>query len=257
MKVAIFCGGRGTRLSEETGLKPKPMVTIGELPILSHIMSIYRHHGFNEFLLALGYKGNVIKEYFLNVNAFNSDFEIDLSSGDVSYHNRQKLDWKVGLIDTGEDTMTGGRLLRLKKYLNPTETFMLTYGDGVSNVNLKDLLAFHKSHGKLMTVTAVRPMARFGGLVLNDNKVSDFREKPELGEGWINGGFFVCEPGVLDYIKDDSTIFERSPMERLARDNQLMAFRHDGFWQCMDTLRERELLEEMWMSKKAPWRVWD
>jgi len=253
VKVVILCGGRGTRLSEETNLKPKPMVTIGDTPILWHIMNIYLRHGFGEFLLALGYKGHLIKEYFLNFNAFNSDLELDFSSGAIRYENRSAMDFRVKLIDTGEQTMTGGRLRRLKQQLSSTGSFMLTYGDGVANIDLNKLLMFHKTHGKLMTVSAVRPIARFGGIVLDGDRVATFHEKPELGEGWINGGFFVMEPGVFDYLDNDQTILERSPMERLARDKQLMAFRHPGFWHCMDTLRDREHLEALWADGNPPW----
>ncbi|MGE0617035.1 MAG: glucose-1-phosphate cytidylyltransferase [Bacteriovoracia bacterium] len=257
MKTVILCGGRGTRLSEETVLKPKPMVLVGERPMLWHIMSIYSAQGFNEFVLALGYLGDVIKEYFINYHALNSDFRVDLSNGEVSFiKKRCDRDWKVELVDTGENTMTGGRLLRLESYLKPHGTFMITYGDGVANVDLKKALAFHKAHGKLCTVTAVRPTARFGGMVFQDQQVTQFKEKPQSGEGWINGGFFIMEPGIFKYLKEDATVLEQAPLENLARDGQLMAYFHEGFWQCMDTIRERQLLEEKWATGKAPWKVW-
>ncbi len=247
----------GTRLSEETTLKPKPMVTVGEHPILWHILNHYGHHGFQDFVLALGYKGDLIKQYFLNYYALNSDFRVDLSSGEVSYLKAGRRDWRVELIDTGERTMTAGRLRRLDALLRPHGTFMLTYGDGVSDVDLREVVKFHRSHGKLATVTAVRPSARFGGMAFGgDGRVTEFKEKPQTGEGWINGGFFVMEPGALDYMGGDDVMLETSPLERLSREGQLMAFRHPGFWQCMDTVRDRQLLEERWSSGKAPWKVW-
>ncbi|HEY3375061.1 MAG TPA: glucose-1-phosphate cytidylyltransferase [Candidatus Aquicultor sp.] len=256
MKVIILAGGFGTRLAEESSIRPKPMVEIGGKPILWHIMNVYASYGFNDFLIACGYKGEVIKEYFHNFFFHNSDFGIDLSNGRYEIINPCCLDWKVGVIDTGLNTMTGGRLQRLKGLIGDT-TFMLTYGDGLSNVNIKDLVAFHQAHGKLATITAVRPPARFGGLVLDDGKVQEFSEKPQTGEGWINGGFFVFEPGIFDYLSGDETILERDPLERLAADNQLMAFRHEGFWQPMDTLREKQLLETLWTSGNAPWKIWE
>lgn len=253
MKVVILCGGLGTRLSEETQVKPKPMVEIGGRPILWHIMKIYERFGFNDFTLALGYKGETIKDYFLNYHAHLSDLTVYLKNGQVDYSNPTAEDWRVSLIDTGADTMTGGRLLRLKSLLQSGGTFMLTYGDSVANVDITALLKFHRSHKRLATVTAVRPSARFGGMHIDKGRVLDFKEKPQSGEGQINGGFFVFEPAVLDYIKDDSTIFERAPLETLTRDGQLMAYEHQGYWQCMDTIRDRDALQEIWASGDAPW----
>lgn len=255
MKVVILCGGLGTRLAEETEVKPKPMVEIGGRPILWHILKHYAHFGYREFVLALGYKGEVIKRYFLEFHHLDSDLTINLATGQAISHDRERENWTVHLIDTGHATQTGGRIKRLAPLLK-AETFMLTYGDGVSNVDLRRLLEFHRAHGRLATVTAVRPPARFGGLVFNGDYVVEFTEKPQIGEGWINGGFFVLEPGVLDYIEGDETIFERAPLERLAHDRQLVAYRHDDFWQCMDTLRDARLLESLWQSGKAPWKVW-
>lgn len=254
IKVVILCGGLGTRLSEETQIKPKPMVEIGGRPMLWHIMKIYERHGFNDFTLALGYKGEVIKDYFTNYHARQSDLTVHLRKGNVEYSNPTSEDWHVSLIDTGAQTMTGGRLLRLKELISATNTtFMLTYGDGVSNVDLGKLLAFHRAHGKLATVTAVRPSARFGGLDINDGRVLNFKEKPQSGEGWINGGYFVFEQGVFDYLDDDATVLERKPLENLVRDGQLMAYQHDDYWQCMDTIRDRDALQETWDSGAAPW----
>jgi glucose-1-phosphate cytidylyltransferase len=256
MKTVILCGGAGTRLSEETVLRPKPMVTVGGRPILWHIMNIYGHFGFSDFLLALGYKAESIKEYFLNYYALNSDLTVDLASGEVRYEALHRRNWKVRLVDTGSQTLTGGRLKRLEGALQG-ETFLLTYGDGVANIDVNELVAFHRAHGKLATVTAVRPKARFGNIAFNGNQVTQFREKVQSDEGWVNGGFFVLEPGVFEYLKDgDETVLEASPMEQLARDGQLMAFRHDGFWECMDTLRDRQSLEEKWAGPNAPWKVW-
>lgn len=256
MKCVILCGGLGTRLAEETVSRPKPMVTVGGKPILWHIMNIYGHYGFSDFVLALGYKGEAIKEYFLNYHSLNSDLSIDLKSGHVNYERSANPPWNVQLIDTGPQTLTGGRLLRLRSRLESTGTFLLTYGDGVSNVNLEELLSFHRAHGKLATVTSVRPTARFGRISFDGNKVTQFKEKVQAEEGWINGGFFVFEPGIFDYLKNDNTVLEADPMEGLARDGQLMAFRHGDFWQCMDTMRDRELLEEAWASGRAPWKIW-
>ena len=256
MKTIILAGGLGTRLAEETTVRPKPMVEIGGKPILWHIMKWYAHHGFNEFIIALGYKGEQIKEYFLNYYSLTNDITVSLQNGQTTIHNNgyTREDWMVHLVDTGLNTMTGGRIRRLQRWLNE-ETFMLTYGDGLSNVDLRDLLAFHQAHGKLATVTAVRPPSRFGGLVLEHNRIIEFMEKPQMGEGWINGGFFVLNRRVLDYIEDDQTLWERAPLERLAQAGQLMAFQHTAFWQPMDTLREKYLLEELWLSGQAPWRV--
>ncbi|EMS85289.1 glucose-1-phosphate cytidylyltransferase [Leptospira noguchii] len=255
MKTVILCGGLGTRLSEETTIKPKPMVEIAGKPILWHIMKGYEKFGYNEFVLALGYKGEVIKDYFINYHARMSDLSIELKNGNINYSNPTAEDWKVTLSDTGALTMTGGRLLRLKDQLKKAGTFMLTYGDGLSNVDIKSLVQFHKSHGKLATITAVRPPVRFGELSIVDNRVIQFQEKPQAGEGWINGGFFVLEPKVIDYISDDTVMFERAPLERLASDGQLMAYQHSGFWQCMDTLRDKQTLEELWLQNKAPWKL--
>jgi glucose-1-phosphate cytidylyltransferase len=256
MKVIILAGGLGTRLAEETEVKPKPMVEIGGRPILWHIMKHFAHHGLREFVVALGYKGEVIKRYFLDYARLNSSFTVDLGSGDIMRRDANREDWTVHLCDTGPQTMTGGRLKRLGPLLG-RETFMMTYGDGVCSVDLKDLLAFHRRHGKLATVTAVRPPARFGALVFNgDQQVARFSEKPQVGEGWINGGYFVLEPAVLETIAGDDTRWECEPLEQLAADGQLMAYRHDGFWQCMDTLRDLRLLDGLWAADKAPWKVW-
>jgi glucose-1-phosphate cytidylyltransferase len=253
IKIVILCGGLGTRLSEETQAKPKPMVEIGGRPILWHIMKIYERYGFNNFSLALGYKGEGIKDYFLNYHARLSDLTVHLKSGQTDYSNPMAEDWNVSLIGTGANTMTGGRLLRLKQHLQPHGTFMLTYGDGVSDVDVEKLLAFHRSHGKLATVTAVRPSARFGGMHIGEGKVLDFKEKPQSGEGWINGGFFVFESDIFNYLTDDATVLERSPLESLAKEGQLMAYEHFGYWQCMDTIRDRDALQSLWDSGKAPW----
>lgn len=255
MKTVILAGGRGTRLAEETALRPKPMVEIGGKPLIWHIMSIYASHGHKDFLVACGYKGEMLKEYFRSAALLTSDFVIDLKSGGVDVLQPSRLDWRVGLMDTGLDTMTGGRLKRLTPWLKD-ETFMVTYGDGVGDVDIAALLAFHRKHGKLATVTAVRPPARFGGLVLADSKVKEFSEKPQTEVGWINGGFFVFEPAFLGRLEDDASILERTPLERLAEQGELMAYRHNGFWQPMDTLREKELLESLWASGKAPWKTW-
>lgn len=255
MKVAILAGGLGTRLGEETDVKPKPMVEIGGRPILWHIMMHYSFYGFKHFVIALGYKGEVIKKYMVDYCSLNSDLTVHLGTGQVEMHNGYKLDWTVDLIDTGQKTMTGGRVKRLAPYIGH-ETFMMTYGDGVSDVNLHDLLAFHRSHGKFATITAVRPAARFGYLEMDGDQVVEFAEKPQTKEGWINGAFFVLEPEVFDYIDGDETHWEREPLERLARDGQLMAYRHVSFWQCMDTLRDKLLLETLWQSGNAPWKLW-
>ena len=252
MKVVLLAGGFGTRLAEYTDLIPKPMVTIGEKPILWHIMNLYSKFGHKDFFIALGYKSEVIKDFFLNYKVLNSDFEIDLKSGDLNIFSTDTIDWKVNLVSTGEYTMTGGRLKRMKNYIGD-ESFLLTYGDGLSNVNINDLIKFHKSHGKLVTITAVRPAARFGELEIINNNVKNFKEKPQLHQGWINGGFFVIEPEFFNYLDDDSTVLEQSPLEKLAADGQLMAYLHDGFWQCMDTKRDRYMLQELLISGNAPW----
>lgn len=256
MKTVILCGGLGTRLSEETVVRPKPMVEIGGKPILWHIMKIYAKHGFNEFVLALGYKGEVIKEYFLNYFAMTSDVTVELKSGRVDYANCSAEDMTVSLVDTGKATMTGGRLKRLESRLRSSGTFMLTYGDGVADIDLAALVDFHRRHGRLATVTAVRPTARFGRMIFDGDQVVDFKEKPQTEEGWINGGFFVFEPEVFDYFKGDATVLEGEPLENLARDGQLMAYKHTGFWHCMDTVRDRNALEDMWTAKQAPWKIW-
>lgn len=255
MKTVILAGGFGTRLSEETVVKPKPMVEIGAKPILWHIMNIYDVYGFKEFIVALGYKGEVIKQFFVNYYNMQSDLTVSLKTGEISASRNCSRDWQIHLVDTGQRSLTGGRLHRLRDRLKD-ETFMVTYGDGVSNVDIGALVEFHKSHGKLATVTAVRPSARFGGMKFDDNQVREFTEKPQTGEGWINGGFFVFEPGVLDYLQDgDQTVLEGAPLENLAKDGQLMAYKHKDFWQCMDTIRDKNYLESLWESGKAPWKV--
>jgi len=256
MKAIILAGGLGSRLSEETMLRPKPMVEIGSKPILWHIMNIYAAHGIDEFIIALGYKGESIKEYFLNFFALNNDISIDLACGKTVIHDGNQPKWKVHLVDTGLHTQTGGRLKRLGSWLEPNETFMFTYGDGVADVNLEALLEFHQSHGKLATVTTVRAPERFGRIGFEGDQVTAFYEKPESSEGWINGGFFVLNPKAIDYIQDDSTIWEREPVKKLARDGQLIGYRHSGFWSCMDTLKEKNLLESLWSSGEAPWKIW-
>jgi glucose-1-phosphate cytidylyltransferase len=255
MKVAILAGGFGSRLAEETEIRPKPMVEIGGQPILWHIMMQYYHYGFQHFVIALGYKGEVIKKYMIDYHALNGNLTVNFQTGEVTAHNRCNPEWLVELVDTGLSTMTGGRIKRLAPYIG-NETFMLTWGDGVSNVNLHDLLAFHRSHGKLATLTAVRPPARYGYMSFNGNTVLEFTEKPQIGEGWINGAFFVLEPGIFDYIAGDNTQWEKEPLQKLAKDGQLMAYHHTSFWQCMDTLREKYILEEMWRSGNPPWKVW-
>jgi glucose-1-phosphate cytidylyltransferase len=255
LRVVILGGGLGSRLQEETVVRPKPMVEIGGKPILWHIMNIYASHGCEEFVLALGYKGEIIKDYFLNFYALNNDLTVELTSGESRVHVTNHVDWRIHMIDTGADTQTGGRIKRLKSLIGD-RPFMMTYGDGLSDVDIGELLAFHRSHGKLATVTAVRPPSRFGTFGLSGDRVSEFVEKPQIGVGWINGGFFVLEPGVLDYIDGDMSVWERKPMERLAEDGELMAFQHEGFWQPMDTVREKHILETLWNSGSAPWKVW-
>lgn len=256
MKAVILAGGLGSRLSEETVSRPKPMVEIGGRPILWHIMNIFAAHGIKEFIIALGYRAEVVKEYFLNFYALTNDISIDLGSGRTTVHHGNQPPWVVHLVDTGLETQTGGRIKRIDPWLGRDETFMVTYGDGLADVDIQALLRFHEGHGRLGTVTTVRPPARFGNIVFDQDRVSEFTEKPQTGEGWINGGFFVLQRGVMDYIEGDHTLWERTPMEALARDGQLMAFRHEGFWQPMDTLRERRLLEELWASGVAPWKKW-
>ena len=253
MKVIILAGGFGTRLSEYTETLPKPMVTIGGKPILWHIMKSYAHYGHKDFYLALGYKAEVIKEYFLNYSTLNADFTVDLGIGTVISHQLNEVDWKVTLVDTGLHSMTGGRVKRMKHYIG-NETCLLTYGDGLSDVNIEKLLNFHKKHGRMVTVTAVHPGARFGELEMKAERVVSFQEKPQTVRGWINGGYFVIEPKFFDLIKDEDTILERDPLERAAKMGELMAFQHKGFWHCMDTKRDRDNLEEFWLSGKAPWK---
>ena len=255
MKTIILAGGLGTRLSEETELRPKPLVEIGGRPILWHIMKLYACHGFNEFSIALGYKGEMIKRFFMDYRLITSSLRVTLGAERIDWHTGPDEQWSVDLIDTGIDTQTGGRLKRLAKMIKG-ETFMMTYGDGVADVNIRELVDFHKTHGKLATVTAVRPPARFGSLTLDGNNVRGFAEKPQLGEGWINGGYFVFEPEIADYIGGDETFLEREPLENLARDGQLMAFKHSSFWQPMDTLRDLQTLRKRWDANDAPWRVW-
>lgn len=256
MKVGILAGGYGSRLAEETEIKPKPMVEIGGHPILWHIMKLYSHYGFNDFAIALGYKGDVIKKYMVGLHSLSSNMTVDTKNGHVSTHGGEAPDWKVDLIETGQDTMTGGRIKRLAPYMGG-ETFMMTWGDGVSSINLQELLAFHRAHGKLATLTAVRPPARYGHLEFEGDHIRQFTEKPQTAEGWINGAFFVLEPEVAEYIDGDETQFEHEPLERLAAEGQLMAYRHDGFWQCMDTLREKHILENYWAGGNPPWKTWD
>lgn len=255
MKTLILAGGVGTRLQEETIVKPKPMVEIGSHPIIWHIMHIYAAYGYKDFVVALGYRGDIIKHYFMNYYYMNNSFSARLATGDVTVHSGAREDWTVHLVDTGLGTETGGRVKRVAPWLGD-QTFMMTYGDGVANIDISDLVAFHRKHGKLASVTAVRPPARFGGLEFDGDMVRRFAEKPQIGEGWINGGFFVMEPGVLEYIAGDDTVLEREPLERLARDGQLVAYRHAGFWQCMDTLRDVRRLETLWESGSAAWKVW-
>ena len=254
MKIIILAGGFGTRLSEYTDTIPKPMVTIGGKPIIFHIMNHYAKFGFKEFYIALGYKSEIIKDYFLNYRTLNSDFTIDLGTGDITHHNFDNLDWKITLVNTGENTMTGGRVKRIQNFIG-NETCMLTYGDGVSDVNIKELLNFHKTHKKLVTVTAVRPHARFGELEITENNlVETFKEKPQINNGWINGGFFVLEPEFFSYIEGDNTFLEKEPLEIAAQKKQLIAYKHFGFWQCMDTKRDRDSLEESFINKIGPWK---
>jgi glucose-1-phosphate cytidylyltransferase len=257
MNVVILAGGLGTRLSEETEVKPKPMVEIGGRPILWHIMKHYGHHGFREFHVALGYKGDQIKRFFLEYNAMSGSMTVSLQDGRFEVHgDRPAEDWLVHLVDTGQDTNTGGRVRRLAPALSGG-TFLLTYGDGVSSVDLPRLLAFHRAHGKLATLTAVRPPSRFGGILFDGDRVKEFQEKPQIGEGWINGGFMALEPGVIGYLKGDGSSLESDALEGLARDGQLMAYRHDGFWQCMDTLRELRTLQRLWSEGSPPWKAWE
>lgn len=254
MNVVILAGGLGTRLAEETEIKPKPMVEVGEHPIVWHIMKSYAHYGFMDFFLALGYKGEIIKRYFLDHYSLGGSLRVNLASGRVEDLEKETEPWVVNLMDTGQNTQTGGRIKRLESHLRGG-TFMATYGDGLCDVNIQKVLDFHRSHGKIATITAVRPPARFGGLVFEGDFVREFSEKPQIGEGWINGGYFVFEPEIFDYIEGDDTLLELTPLERLAQESQLVAYRHESFWQCMDTLREKKILENLWQSGKAPWKV--
>ena len=253
MKIIILAGGLGTRLGHYTDVIPKPMIEIGGKPLLLHIMNIYSRFGHNEFYLALGYKSEVIKNFFKNYKEINSNLFTGTEKEKIAFHESKIMDWKINLIDTGINTMTGGRVKRMKEFLG-NETFMLTYGDGLSNINIESLIKFHRDHGKMITVSAVRPPARFGELELDGNKVKSFKEKPQLQRGWISGGFFVVEPQFLDFIDDDSTLLEREPLEKATKDGELMAYKHEGFWQCMDTKRDLELLQKLW-NAGAPWNV--
>jgi glucose-1-phosphate cytidylyltransferase len=255
MKVMILAGGLGSRLAEETTIRPKPMVEIGGLPILWHIMSHYASFGHDEFVVALGYKGEEVKRYFADRCSLIGDLAIDLGAGNVESRGGRRPDWNVELIETGAETQTGGRIKRLQPY-SGGGTFMLTWGDGVSDIDITKLIEFHKKHGKYCTMTAVRPPARFGHMEMDGDAIVEFSEKPQTGEGWINGAFFVCEPEIFDYIDGDTTAWEREPLERLAKDGQLMAYRHESFWQCMDTLRDKQHLQALWDSGQAPWKVW-
>lgn len=254
MKVVLLAGGFGTRISEYTDLIPKPMVAIGGYPILWHIMNTYSHYGHKDFYLALGYKAEVVKDYFLGYRARNSDFTVDLSTGALESHKEQAKDWRVTLVNTGLETMTGGRVKRLKRFIG-NQPFMLTYGDGVADINIKKLLDFHKSHGKMVTITAVHPSARFGELDLDKQRVVTFQEKPQTTQGWINGGYCVVQPEFFDLINGDETILEREPLEQVATMGELMAYQHNGFWQCMDTKRDHDNLEKMWSEGEAPWLI--
>lgn len=257
MKVAILAGGLGTRLSEETVTKPKPMVEIGGQPILWHIMMHYSHFGFNEFVIALGYKGEQIKRWMREYYSLNKNVTVKTNANEVIFHDgrQSQTAWRVHLVDTGQETLTGGRIKRIAPFIG-NQTFMLTWCDAVANIDLQALLRFHRSHSRLATITAVHPPPRFGHIVLEGDRVSQFKEKPRDTEGWINGAFFVLEPGIFDYIKGDTTQWEKEPLERLAREGQLMAYRHNGFWQCMDTIHEKLLLEKLWQSGQAPWKTW-
>ena len=253
MKVIVLAGGLGTRLSEYTETIPKPMVTVGGRPLLWHIMRRYAQYGHKDFYLALGYRAELIKEYFLNYRSLNADFTVELDTGSVRPLQTDETDWRVTLVDTGLESMTGGRVKRMQQFVGH-EPFMLTYGDGVANLDFAKLLAFHKKHGKMVTVTAVRPGARFGELEITGDQVASFQEKPQMGQGWIKGGFFVVQPEFFDLIQGDGMVLEREPLERVARMGELAAYRHNGFWQCMDTKRDKDLLEGLWRSKKVPWQ---
>lgn len=256
MKAVILAGGLGTRLSEETSIKPKPMVEIGGKPILWHIMKSYSFYGINDFVICCGYKGYVIKEYFANYFLHTSDVTFDMQKNEMEVHTRNAEPWKVTLVDTGDETLTGGRLKRVQQYVHDEKMFCFTYGDGVSDVNIGELIKFHKTHGKLATLTATQPPGRFGSLNLDGNKINSFQEKPQGDGAWVNGGFFVLSPKVIDYIQDDTTTWEKKPMEQLAQEGQMDAYCHRGFWQPMDTLRDKIHLEELWQSGNAPWKTW-
>jgi len=256
MKVVILAGGLGTRISEETVFKPKPMVLIGDKPILWHIMKIYSSYGFNDFVICCGYKGHVIKEYFANYLLHESDVTINTATNNLTFHNSTSENWNVSLINTGELTMTGGRIKRIQEYVG-NETFFLTYGDGVGDINIEELLAFHKSQGKKATLTATKPFGRFGVIdIANNGQITSFKEKDKEDVSWINGGFFVLEPSVFDYIEGDSTVFEKEPLEKLTQEGELNAFKHDGFWRAMDSLNDKNVLEEYWNTGTASWKVW-
>jgi len=255
MKAVILAGGFGTRLGEETHLKPKPMVEIGDKPMLWHIMKIYSTYGINDFVICLGYKGNIIKEFFANYFLYSSDVTINTKNNKMDIHNTNSESWNVTLIDTGESTMTGGRVKRVQKFVD-NETFCLTYGDGLSDLNISDSIKFHKDNKVVTTLTAVQPPGRFGALTINDNKITNFFEKPQGDSRWINGGFFVCEPTIMDYIKDDNTILEQEPLTNLAKDGQLGAYKHDGFWNHVDTMIEKNNLNKLWDTGNAPWKKW-
>jgi len=253
MKVVILAGGFGTRLSEYTHSIPKPMVTVGGKPIIWHIMKTYAKYGYDDFNLALGYRAEVIKEYFLHYRSLNSDFSVDLGSGEIISHHTDDSNWKVTLVHTGLESMTGGRVKRMQSFIGK-ETFLLTYGDGVADIDIASLVDFHRHHGKMVTVSAVHPSARFGELNLNGDYVDSFKEKPQMGQGWINGGYFVIEPEFFELLLDDSTVLEQDPLEKVSKMGELMAYRHEGFWQCMDTKRDRDLLEQLWQTDSAPWK---
>jgi glucose-1-phosphate cytidylyltransferase len=255
MKVGILAGGVGTRLSEETTIKPKPMVEVGGRPMLWHIMNIYAAYGFKEFVVALGYKGEIIKDYFLNYHYHSRSLTVQLRTGGITTHNIEGEDWTIHLLDTGAETNTGGRVKRLAEFIGK-ETFMLTYGDGVSDVNIPALIEFHKKQKRLVTLTAVRPPARFGQMVIEEDRVVQFHEKPQIGEGWINGGFFVLEPGITEYIAGDQTAWEFESLKQLAAEGEVSAYQHEAFWQCMDTVRDVHLLNKLWQEGNAPWKVW-
>jgi glucose-1-phosphate cytidylyltransferase len=254
MKAVILAGGLGTRISEESHLKPKPMIEIGSRPILWHIMKLYGHYGINDFVICCGYKGYIIKEYFANYFLHMSDITFDMSNNTMEVHHKNAEKWKVTLVDTGDSTQTGGRLKRIKDYVDGT--FCLTYGDGVSDININDLIDFHMKEKTLVTVTAIQPLGRFGSLEIAGARVKSFLEKPRGDNRWISGGFFVCEPGIFDFIEGDETIWEREPLEKIANSNQLSVRKHDGFWSAMDTLRDKTYLDELWASGKAPWKIW-